>query len=48
MTGVFSLDQTAAWPKLPLQEWQATDTAPHRSMQVVEKIRLRQTPMLNH
>jgi len=40
--------QPAEWPALPLQEWASTRSTLHRWMQIVGKIRLVQTPWLNH
>ena len=37
-----------AWPPLPLDEWQETYATLHMWMQIVGKIRLRLTPMVNH
>src|SRR5688572_11943994 len=36
------------WPALPLEEWQDTYATLHMWTQVVGKIRLEQTPMVNH
>ena len=36
------------WPALPLAEWQDTCATLHMWMQVVGKIRLAQTPLVNH
>lgn len=41
-------DGSAAWPELPLSAWQETYATLHMWMQVVGKIRLRLSPMLNH
>ncbi|MEW6611450.1 MAG: DUF5996 family protein [Pseudomonadota bacterium] len=41
-------DGDAAWPELPLPAWQETYATLHMWMQVVGKIRLRLSPMLNH
>ena len=38
----------AAWPALPLQDWEETHAALHRWMQVVGKLRLAATPWTNH
>ncbi|MDB5859598.1 MAG: hypothetical protein JWQ76_3287 [Ramlibacter sp.] len=38
----------AAWPPLPLAEWQETHAALHRWAQVVGKLRLAGTPWTNH
>ncbi|GAB4371451.1 MAG: DUF5996 family protein [Elainellaceae cyanobacterium] len=37
-----------SWPSLPLEEWQDTYTTLHMWTQVVGKIRLTQTPWINH
>jgi hypothetical protein len=37
-----------AWPSLPLEAWQDTFATLHRWTQIVGKIRLRQTPWINH
>jgi hypothetical protein len=39
---------TAPWPALPLQEWVDTKNTLHRWSQVVGKIRLALTPLVNH
>jgi Family of unknown function (DUF5996) len=36
------------WPALPLEEWQDTYATLHMWTQVIGKIRLAQTPMINH
>jgi hypothetical protein len=36
------------WPALPLEEWQDTCTTLHMWTQIVGKIRLAQTPLINH
>src|SRR5687767_9008588 len=36
------------WPALPLEDWQDTCTTLHMWTQVVGKIRLAQTPLVNH
>ncbi len=36
------------WPSLPLEEWQETKDTLHMWTQVVGKIRLAQTPLVNH
>ncbi|HEX8185306.1 MAG TPA: DUF5996 family protein [Blastocatellia bacterium] len=38
----------ALWPALPLDEWQDTYATLHMWMQIIGKIRLAQTPMINH
>src|SRR2546429_10005640 len=37
-----------AWPTLILEEWQATLATLHMWTQIVGKIRLAQTPLINH
>ena len=37
-----------AWPDLPLQAWSDTHATLHRWLQIVGKIRLAQTPWVNH
>ncbi|HEX8776214.1 MAG TPA: DUF5996 family protein [Pyrinomonadaceae bacterium] len=37
-----------AWPSLPLEEWEETRATLHMWTQVVGKIRLEQTPLVNH
>jgi Family of unknown function (DUF5996) len=39
-------DQT--WPRLPLEQWTATYATLHLWLQIVGKIRLRQSPWMNH
>ncbi len=41
-------NQAEAWPSLPLDEWQDTCATLHMWTQVVGKIRLKQTPLVNH
>src|SRR6266436_120306 len=36
------------WPRLPLKEWQDTYSTLHMWTQIVGKIRLTQTPLINH
>jgi hypothetical protein len=36
------------WPSLPLDEWQPTYETLHRWLQIVGKVRLAQTPWINH
>jgi len=36
------------WPALPLEEWRETKETLHRWMQIVGKIALRRTPLVNH
>jgi uncharacterized protein DUF5996 len=37
-----------AWPALPLEEWNDTCATLHRWTQIVGKVRLAQTPLVNH
>jgi hypothetical protein len=47
MTGSTVLpDRT--WPRLPLEQWSETHTTLHLWLQIVGKIRLRQSPWVNH
>ena len=39
---------TDAWPNLPLEAWSDTCTTLHRWFQIVGKVRLAQTPWMNH
>jgi hypothetical protein len=43
-----SPDKSGLWPALPLAEWEATRATLHMWTQVVGKIRLAQTPLINH
>jgi uncharacterized protein DUF5996 len=43
-----SASLTGIWPKLPLKEWQDTYATLHMWTQIVGKIRLAQTPLVNH
>jgi len=36
------------WPELPLEEWRETEEPLHRWMQIVGKIALERTPLVNH
>ena len=40
--------KTESWPSLPLQEWSDTYATLHMWMQIVGKIKLAQTPLVNH
>jgi hypothetical protein len=40
--------RTNAWPQLPLAEWKDTYDTLHRWTQIIGKIRLALTPMMNH
>ncbi|HZT61178.1 MAG TPA: DUF5996 family protein [Pyrinomonadaceae bacterium] len=51
MTDSDSNEKTAArelWPSLPLEEWKDTYATLHMWTQIVGKIRLTQTPLVNH
>ena len=41
-------DRTAAWPELPLARWKDTCATLHMWTQVVGKVRLASTPLVNH
>lgn len=43
-----SLSKTEAWPSLPLEDWKDTYATLHMWTQIVGKIRLAQTPWVNH
>lgn len=45
---VDSAKGAAAWPRLPLEEWESTYATLHRWMQIVGKTRMALTPMQNH
>src|SRR5499426_113907 len=40
--------QFEAWPALPLEEWEDTRATLHMWTQIVGKVRLAQTPLVNH
>ena len=40
--------QSDSWPALPLEEWEPTRATLHMWSQIVGKIRLAQTPLVNH
>src|SRR5499426_2553269 len=40
--------QFEAWPALPLEEWEDTCATLHMWTQIVGKVRLAQTPLVNH
>ncbi len=42
-----NLNEKEIYPSLPLAEWQETNDTLHLWTQIVGKIRLEQTPMLN-
>jgi len=42
------VNQLETWPALPLEEWEATRATLHMWTQIVGKIRLAQTPLVNH
>ena len=43
-----AINQSSAWPELPLHEWQDTYTTLHMWTQIVGKIKLIQCPHVNH
>ena len=43
-----SIDQADQWPALPLQQWKDTCATLHMWTQVIGKIRLALTPLINH
>src|SRR5262249_4224975 len=43
-----SIDQADQWPALPLQQWKDTCATLHMGTQVIGKIRLALTPLINH
>jgi hypothetical protein len=43
-----SPDKSEVWPSLPLEEWEATRATLHMWTQVIGKIRMAQTPLVNH
>src|SRR5215469_4218528 len=43
-----SIQNDSQWPELPYAAWKDTCTTLHMWMQIVGKIRLAQTPWLNH
>ncbi len=42
------VNQTESWPPLPLEEWKDTCATLHMWSQIVGKVRLAQTPLVNH
>ena len=48
MTRVVLADRPECWPALPLGSWQDTCATLHMWTQIVGKIRLRLTPLMNH
>lgn len=49
MAPVVSLEQRVGdWPDLPLDEWKETYSTLHMWVQIVGKVRLVQTPLINH
>lgn len=40
--------QPERWPNLPLEEWKDTYETLHRWLQIIGKVRLQQTPWVNH
>src|SRR6266436_4650310 len=43
-----SVAVTDMWPSLPLKEWENTYATLHMWTQIVGKVRLAQTPLVNH
>jgi hypothetical protein len=43
-----SLDRPECWPSLPLESWRDTYATLHMWTQIVGKIRMRMTPLVNH
>ena len=41
-------DSTEPWPELPLGAWRETYATLHMWMQIVGKVRLALTPLINH
>src|SRR5215212_4313399 len=41
-------DSEATWPSLPLEKWKDTYATLHMWAQIVGKIRLAQSPLINH
>src|ERR1700728_284710 len=48
MTKIVLSDDPSCWPALPLAAWKDTCTTLHMSTQIVGKVRLALTPMVNH
>jgi hypothetical protein len=48
MTPTDFTNQPACWPALPLESWQDTCSTLHMWTQIVGKIRMRLTPLVNH
>lgn len=48
MTSIPLSDDAACWPALPLAEWQDTCATLHMWTQIVGKVRLQLTPLVNH
>src|SRR5919106_6634484 len=44
----YSLPMSNTWPSLPLNEWKDTCATLHMWSQIVGKVRLEQTPLINH
>src|SRR5271165_5529733 len=44
----FAADQPNCWPSLPLADWKETYDTLHMWTQIVGKVRLRLTPLVNH
>ena len=41
-------ERPAAWPELPLEAWSDRHATLHMFLQIVGKVRLTQTPWINH
>ncbi len=48
MTDSANLDRAECWPGLPLDSWRDTCATLHMWTQIVGKVRLRLTPLVNH
>src|SRR5206468_6839379 len=48
VTMVHATDQPECWPALPLDSWKETYATLHMWTQIVGKVRLRLTPLVNH
>ena len=48
MTNLKAADEPECWPALPIESWKDTCATLHMWTQIVGKIRLRLTPLVNH
>ena len=48
MTEAVALDRPVCWPSLPLDSWRDTCATLHMWTQIVGKVRMRLTPLVNH